>query len=100
MNYFPLAALILHRPKTSRRSPMSSGICSSRTTPLIQHGMTCNQMLSSCGPPSSYVFDLAKNPTFLNESDMPRYRVAHIREQGIDLIIIPLASDFGSKITT
>ena len=28
---------------------------------------------------------------------MPRYRVAHVREQGVDLIIIPLASDFGHK---
>lgn len=28
---------------------------------------------------------------------MPRFRVAHVREQGIDLIIVPLASDFGQK---
>jgi hypothetical protein len=28
---------------------------------------------------------------------MPRFRVAHIREQGIDLIIIPLESSFGYK---
>lgn len=28
---------------------------------------------------------------------MPRFRVAHVREQGIDLIIIPLAGDFGRK---
>lgn len=28
---------------------------------------------------------------------MPRYDVAHIREQGIDLIIIPLDSSFGYK---
>jgi len=28
---------------------------------------------------------------------MPRFRVAHIREQGVDMIIIPLDSSFGSK---
>jgi hypothetical protein len=28
---------------------------------------------------------------------MPRYKVAHVKEQGIDLIIIPLESSFGSK---
>jgi hypothetical protein len=28
---------------------------------------------------------------------MPRFRVAHVREQGVDLIIVPLASDFGQK---
>ena len=28
---------------------------------------------------------------------MPTYRVAHIKEQGIDLIIVPLSSDFGHK---
>lgn len=26
---------------------------------------------------------------------MPRYKVAHIREQGVDLIIIPLHSSYG-----
>jgi hypothetical protein len=28
---------------------------------------------------------------------MPRFDVAHIREQGIDLIIVPLQSSFGTK---
>ena len=28
---------------------------------------------------------------------MPNYKVAHISEQGIDFIIIPLNSNFGSK---
>ena len=28
---------------------------------------------------------------------MPRFKVAHIREQGIDLIIVPLDAAFGSK---
>jgi hypothetical protein len=28
---------------------------------------------------------------------MPRFKVAHLREQGIDLIIIPLDRAFGSK---
>lgn len=28
---------------------------------------------------------------------MPRFKVAHVREQGIDLIIIPLDDDFGRK---
>ena len=28
---------------------------------------------------------------------MPRYDLAHIREQGVDLIIIPLNSSFGSR---
>lgn len=28
---------------------------------------------------------------------MPRFKVAHIREQGIDLIIVPLDSSFGNK---
>jgi hypothetical protein len=28
---------------------------------------------------------------------MPRYDVAHVREQGIDLIVIPLDSSFGQK---
>lgn len=27
---------------------------------------------------------------------MPRYQVAHIKEQGVDLIIIPLGAAFGS----
>jgi hypothetical protein len=30
---------------------------------------------------------------------MPRYKAAHLREQGTDLIIIPLESNFGSKST-
>jgi hypothetical protein len=33
-------------------------------------------------------------------TDMPRYDVAHVREQGIDLIIVPLDSSFGAKTTT
>ena len=28
---------------------------------------------------------------------MPTYKVAHVKEQGIDLIIIPLESNFGRK---
>ena len=28
---------------------------------------------------------------------MPRYKIAHIREQGVDLIIIPLESSYGYK---
>ena len=28
---------------------------------------------------------------------MPRFKVAHVKEQGIDLIIIPVESDFGNK---
>ena len=28
---------------------------------------------------------------------MPRFKIAHIREQGVDLIIIPLESSFGYK---
>jgi len=28
---------------------------------------------------------------------MPKYRIAHIREQGVDLIIAPLDSSFGNK---
>jgi hypothetical protein len=28
---------------------------------------------------------------------MPRFKVAHVKEQGIDLIIVPLDSSFGSK---
>jgi hypothetical protein len=28
---------------------------------------------------------------------MPRYDIAHIREQGIDLIIVPLESTFGTR---
>jgi hypothetical protein len=28
---------------------------------------------------------------------MPTYDIAHIREQGVDLIIIPLQASFGSK---
>lgn len=27
---------------------------------------------------------------------MPRFKVAHVKEQGVDLIIIPLGSGFGS----
>jgi hypothetical protein len=30
------------------------------------------------------------------KSTMPRYKVAHVKEQGVDLIIIPLESRFGS----
>jgi hypothetical protein len=28
---------------------------------------------------------------------MPRFKVAHVKEQGVDLIIIPLESSFGYK---
>lgn len=28
---------------------------------------------------------------------MPRFKVAHLRQQGVDLIIIPLESSFGNK---
>lgn len=28
---------------------------------------------------------------------MPRFKVAHLKEQGVDLIIIPLDNDFGYK---
>ncbi|MFM0481037.1 hypothetical protein PQQ81_10965 [Paraburkholderia strydomiana] len=31
---------------------------------------------------------------------MPTFKVAHIREQGVDLIIIPLDSAFGRKMTS
>ena len=31
---------------------------------------------------------------------MPRFKVAHVKEQGVDLIIIPLESSFGHKPTT
>jgi len=31
---------------------------------------------------------------------MPQFEVAHVREQGVDLIIIPLQSSFGSKSTS
>jgi hypothetical protein len=31
---------------------------------------------------------------------MPRFQVAHVREQGIDLIIIPLDSGFGQKLSS
>jgi hypothetical protein len=31
------------------------------------------------------------------QNKMPRYKVAHIREQGVDLIIIPLNSAFHDK---
>ena len=31
---------------------------------------------------------------------MPRFKVAHIREQGVDLIIIPLAEDFDQQSLT
>lgn len=29
---------------------------------------------------------------------MPRFKVAHVREQGVDLIIVPLESSFGNKL--
>lgn len=29
---------------------------------------------------------------------MPRFKVAHIREQGVDLVIIPLDRSFGHKL--
>jgi len=28
---------------------------------------------------------------------MPRFKVAHLRERGVDLVIIPLESSFGNK---
>jgi hypothetical protein len=28
---------------------------------------------------------------------MPRYKVAHVREQGVDLVIVPLDGSFGRK---
>jgi hypothetical protein len=31
------------------------------------------------------------------EAQMPRFDVAHIREQGVDLVIIPLDRSFGHK---
>jgi hypothetical protein len=31
---------------------------------------------------------------------MPQFKVAHIREQGNDMIIVPLASSFGSRGST
>ncbi|MFI5020611.1 MAG: hypothetical protein ACHQRJ_03015 [Alphaproteobacteria bacterium] len=31
------------------------------------------------------------------ESQMPRFKVAHLNEQGQDMVIIPLDSSFGSK---
>ena len=30
---------------------------------------------------------------------MPRFKVAHIREQGQDMIIVPLDSTFGRKVS-
>jgi hypothetical protein len=34
---------------------------------------------------------------FKGTSAMPRFKVAHIKHQGVDLIIIPLESSFGHK---
>jgi hypothetical protein len=31
---------------------------------------------------------------------MPTFQVAHIKQQGVNLIIIPLDSSFGSKVTS
>ncbi len=31
---------------------------------------------------------------------MPRYKVAHVREQGTDLIIVPLEKRFGDKLAS
>ena len=31
---------------------------------------------------------------------MPRFKVAHIREQGVDLVIVPLDNSFGNKISS
>ena len=28
---------------------------------------------------------------------MPHYKIAHVKEQGVDLIVVPLESDFGRK---
>jgi hypothetical protein len=38
----------------------------------------------------------ADNISGRGETEMPRYKVAHLREQGTDLIIIPLESRFGT----
>lgn len=29
---------------------------------------------------------------------MPRFKVVHVREQGVDLVIVPLDRSFGSKV--
>jgi hypothetical protein len=29
---------------------------------------------------------------------MPRFDIAHVREQGVDLVIVPLESSFGTKM--
>ncbi len=31
---------------------------------------------------------------------MPRFKVAHVREQGVDLIIVPLDGSFGHRVET
>ncbi len=31
---------------------------------------------------------------------MPSFKIAHLREQGNDMIIVPLTSDFGHKISS
>lgn len=31
---------------------------------------------------------------------MPHFKVAHVREQGVDVVIVPLESSFGHKTTT
>jgi hypothetical protein len=31
---------------------------------------------------------------------MPRFEIAHLREQGQDMIIVPIESSFGSKISS
>ena len=30
---------------------------------------------------------------------MPRFKVAHVKEQGVDLVIVPVESSFGHKMT-
>jgi hypothetical protein len=30
---------------------------------------------------------------------MPHFKVAHVREQGVDVVIVPLESSFGHKMT-
>jgi hypothetical protein len=31
---------------------------------------------------------------------MPQYKIAHVKEQGVDMIIVPLDSAFGRKMTS
>jgi hypothetical protein len=40
---------------------------------------------------------VVKAALFKGTSAMPRFKVAHIKKDGVDLIIIPLESSFGHK---